>query len=183
MLQVIIALFIMILTPLIAQENKIHIEPINLADHWQSVIEIYHDPQVLSAIGLSAPPNQSFFQHHKERIQREQLSNTPITTYQIILTEGIFTGLIMLCPFTDAIKIEISYVVHPNYQRKGYGKIAVNKLCTEILPGTKQLINLWACMRFRNIASQKILSFCGFMVKDVPNLLDNEDIEYELQIN
>ena len=183
MLQVITALFIVILTRLVAQENSISIEPINLDKYWQDTVKMYQDPRILNAFGLSSSPPSSYFQKQKDRIQTEQNSGTAITTYQIILVNGVFIGCIMLTPFTEANSAEISYIIHPDYQQKGYGKIAVNKLCTEILPRINRPVNLCALVNLRNIPSQKILSFCGFRIKDVPNLLDNKDIEYELQIN
>lgn len=162
---------------------RVIVTPIDLQINWGKLVNLHHDSSILNSVGLSSPPKNSFFRDHKTRIQQEQLSNSPITTYQVTLIDNTFIGFIMLCPIPKSNKAEISYMIAPDFQHKGYGKMAVYKLCREILLQQTHTIVLWALVSPRNTASQKILSFCGFRVKDDPNLLDYEDMEYELTIN
>lgn len=174
---------ILISTFLFAQESGLTVTPIDLGKNWGNFVALHNDNRILASIGLSSPPKVEALEGHKRRIQQEQQNKSPITTYEIILNQRTFIGFIMLCPFPNSFRAEISYMITPAYQKQRYGKTAAHILCTQILPSTKIAISLWAMVSTRNIASQKILSFCGFRVKDDPNLLDDEDMEYELTIN
>ncbi len=174
---------ILISTFLFAQESRLSVTPIDLGKNWGNFVAIHNDTLILQSIGLSSPPKVEALEIHKSRIQQEQQNKSPITTSQIILDQRTFIGFIMLCPFSNLNRAEISYMITPAYQNQGYGKSAVHILCTQILPSAKSPISLWALVTPRNTASQKILFFCGFKVKDDPNLLNDEDMEYELTIN
>lgn len=182
MLQLILAIIILIPSLLFSQEPSIIVTPLDLNANWQNLIVLHKDPMILRSLGLSAPPDNKFFEKHRQRIDQEQKEQSPITTYQITLENNTFIGFVMLCPMAAQDQAEISYMITPNFQCMGYGKHAITILCKKILPDSRQPIHLWALVNAKNIASQKILSFCGFIVKDDPNLLDNEDIEYELSI-
>lgn len=174
---------ILISTFLFAQESRISVTPIDLGKNWGNFVALHNDTRILASVGLSSPPKLGVLEGHKHRIQQEQQNKSPITTYEIILDQRIFIGFIMLCPFPNPNRAEISYMITPAHQHQGYGKAAVHILCTQILPSAKFPISLWALVPPRNTASQKILFFCGFKVKDDPNLLNDEDMEYELTIN
>ena len=180
MLQLIV---ILISTFLFAQESRLTVTPIDLGKNWGNFVALHNDTRILSSIGLSSPPKVEALEGHKRRIHTEQKNQSSITTYEITINQRTFIGFIMLCPFPNSNRAEISYMITPAYQNLRYGKTAVHMLCAQILPSSKSPISLWALVSTQNTASQKILSFCGFKVKDDPNLLDYEDMEYELTIN
>jgi RimJ/RimL family protein N-acetyltransferase len=182
MLQLILAIIILVPSLLFSQETSINVTLLDLNVNWQKFVDLHKDPMILRGLGLSVSPENGFFEKHRQRIDQEQKEHSPITTYQITLENNTFIGFVMLCPMVAQDRAEISYVIMPNFQCMGYGRTAITMLCRKILPDSRQSIRLWALVNTENIASQKILSFCGFNAKDDPKLLDNEDIEYELSI-